>query len=514
MRQRPDGDHRAAGDAEAEHQRGAQPQRGERKPAAARDDRGDQCSARVRQHHDRGQDRQRRHAQRAQDPPGGRPRAGPHARRQAHRGHQPGGVPVVERRPQARHRVVGVQRSREHLDDERPGADHRRRGRERAEQRRPASGAAAPARGGGERGQVGDLRLASTQELSGCTDQAIEANVSAASVANSSSVTPPQARPGAPITITAAARRRGQQRRGDLHPRVRTKVGAAGGHECDQHEQRGEAASESRVGSDGGPTSGTVPLASSGPDAARLGAGAIDDTARERISRLRRSTGVHGARSASGCARTTRRAAWIRVCPAAAATLHRRRQPPPGIGDRVQLGTQADGPRLGQQAAGATAGCRRGCRAPPPRPPPGWPARGPAPTGMPQPRLDRHQRAAGREQPRGLGEAWSAAGPGTRGDVAPAGRAPPETIRGEGCPACPASPHGPCRPGPWRSPRDLLGIGVDRDKVPLRAGKQVSPGMPAGAIETTRPPGATGARSARARDPSSGGSGPRASSRG
>src|SRR5438105_11421803 len=47
------------------------------------------------------------------------------------------------------------------------------------------------------------VRLASTQELAGCTDQEIEANVRAASAANSARVTAPQAGPDAPSRTTA-----------------------------------------------------------------------------------------------------------------------------------------------------------------------------------------------------------------------------------------------------------------------------------------------------------------------
>ena len=69
-----------------------------------------------------------------------RPRAGPDAGRHAERGQQAGRVPVVERRLQPANQVVGVKRRRKHLDQQRIAADHRRRRRDRAEQRRPALG--------------------------------------------------------------------------------------------------------------------------------------------------------------------------------------------------------------------------------------------------------------------------------------------------------------------------------------------------------------------------------------
>ena len=123
------------------------------------------------------------------------------------------------------------------------------------------------------------MRLASTQELSGCTDQAIEAKVSAARAANSSSVTPPQARPGAPITITAAAAAAASSAAAIsiqvFGPRSVPPVVTNATSTNSAARPHPKAASELMEGQ----RAGLWPLASSGPDAARLGAGAIDDTA-------------------------------------------------------------------------------------------------------------------------------------------------------------------------------------------------------------------------------------------
>ena len=98
-------------------------------------------AARVRHHEHRQQDRQRRDAERPEDPAAAvwRAPAQMHAG-MPERGGETGRVPVVERCLQAADRVVGVKRAGEHLDQQGIRADRRRRGRDGAEHRRPALG--------------------------------------------------------------------------------------------------------------------------------------------------------------------------------------------------------------------------------------------------------------------------------------------------------------------------------------------------------------------------------------
>ena len=170
------------------------------------------------------------------------------------------------------------------------------------------------------------------------------------------------------------------------------------------------------------------------PDAARLGAGAIDDTAARLSAAFGGLPAFHGVRSASACGRT--RGAWPgpeRV-QRLQRSLHRRRQPPPRVGDRVQLGTQPDGARLGDQPARRQRDVVGRAVHAPRRPPRGWRAPGrrrPDATARARsPPARRPGRAAA--PPR---RSTAPAGPGTRGDAAPAGTARLETSRRAGRPA-------------------------------------------------------------------------------
>ena len=87
----------------------------------------------------------------------GAARGEPQQRRDAERRGQADAVPVVERRAQARERLVGRERGREDLGQQRPAAERDGRDRDAAEQRAPAAGREPaerePAR---ERGEVGE----------------------------------------------------------------------------------------------------------------------------------------------------------------------------------------------------------------------------------------------------------------------------------------------------------------------------------------------------------------------
>ena len=167
-----------------------------------------------------------------------RARAGPHAGRHAERGRQAGRVPVVERGLEPPDEVVGVEAAREHLDEQRIAADHRRRGRQR-HPAAPASarGRCAPARS--PRRTPPDTTAFGWPRSRSCRAAPTTRStrtVSAASAANSSRVTPPQARPGAPNTVTAAASAAPTSTTATSTQVFGTEIRASGGQERDQQE--------------------------------------------------------------------------------------------------------------------------------------------------------------------------------------------------------------------------------------------------------------------------------------
>ena len=155
--QRPGRDRAAAEQSERQHCGPPQPQRHHREPAGQTDDRRQHGAAGIRQDDDRQQDSDGRDGQRAQSRATFAPRSGPHTPGQAERRHQPGGVPVVERRAQPSERLARIEGRGKDLEDQRIGADEGGQRGDRADQRRPACGHQAGKRDRApENRQVGD----------------------------------------------------------------------------------------------------------------------------------------------------------------------------------------------------------------------------------------------------------------------------------------------------------------------------------------------------------------------
>ena len=143
--------------ADGEDRDAAQPQRHDREPERAADGDRQQRAARVGQQHGQQQDPHDGVGQRVDRRVARAARAQPQRRRHAERRSQADGVPVAERLAQPRVDLVGGQRAREDLGQDRTEADRDRRGAERAEQRAPpGADGARQGHGAREDQQVGE----------------------------------------------------------------------------------------------------------------------------------------------------------------------------------------------------------------------------------------------------------------------------------------------------------------------------------------------------------------------
>ena len=193
-------------------------------------------------------DRERRDAQRPEDPPAGGARAGPDARRHTESGYQAGGVPITERSPQPAHHVIRIKRCRKHLDKQRVATDHRRRRGDRAEQRRPAlRDDPCHRERRSERCQVTERPVGLGPRIVGLHrpgDRYVRQRRQRRE--QQQGYPAPRAARG-----TEHRDRDGEcsddQRERDLDPGIGTQIGASGRQEGDQHEAGGEDGSEHRV---------------------------------------------------------------------------------------------------------------------------------------------------------------------------------------------------------------------------------------------------------------------------
>ena len=139
-RERPADHGRRAGGRAQQHDRAAQPQRDHGEPAGDADDPGEQRAARVGQHQADLEQGDPRPGERVERRVAGAPRAQPQQRQEAQRRHQPGRVPIAERRAQAGVGLVRGQPAGEDLRQQRPAADDQAREREPVQHRGPLPG--------------------------------------------------------------------------------------------------------------------------------------------------------------------------------------------------------------------------------------------------------------------------------------------------------------------------------------------------------------------------------------
>ena len=249
VREGPRGRDRAADRPQREQQRPPQAERDEHEPAAETDRAGDQRAARVGQHQDGDQHRDRGDGEPSEPAAHARARTGPQAGGQAERGHQSGRVPVRERHAQAAHRIAGVERGREHLGEQRVPAGHHGHGPDGPHERRPAGrGEPGQRHRGAERGQVGEraVRLhPRIGRLHGPRDRGVRQRGERRKQGHRDRA--PGASAGAEQDDGQAAAGADRDQR-DLDPGVRGQLGAAGGSEHNQPEAGGKSDRDDQIG--------------------------------------------------------------------------------------------------------------------------------------------------------------------------------------------------------------------------------------------------------------------------